>query len=260
MCVVSWVWLSPPVVEFGAQASGDGAEQTVWLHADPYALLDVPWGSDRTTLRRAYRKAARVRHPDAGSSADGSFEELQRALNAALGKDDAEVAIEPAAGSWWSFSEFVRPTVHTPGRGAVAGLVFELHDLDAVPLRQADDLVHVAYAGEVLPLRIRYSHSAAALPVIRARLASLVESTVLVLLCLTLIPLLALALSIESYFLAGGSVILFWIALIGTVGLGYGALAGILAAAGKPPPYPRRAVARLRGKLTGRLALPRSPS
>jgi hypothetical protein len=259
MCVVSWVWLSPPVVEFGAAASGDGAEQTVWLHADPYALLDVPWASDRTALRRAYRRAARVRHPDAGS-VEGSFEELQRALHAALGDDDGEVAIEPAAGSWWSFSEVVRPTVRTPGRGAVAGLVFELHDLDAVPLRQADDLVHVAYAGEVIPLRIRYSRSAAALPVIRAKLASLAESTVLVLLCLTLIPLVALALSIESYFLAGGSVILFWIALVGTFGLGYGTLAGILAAAGKPPPYPRRAVARLRGKLADRLALPRGPS
>jgi hypothetical protein len=191
---------------------------------------------------------------------EGSFEELQRLLQAALGDDDAEVTIEPAAGSWWSFCEFVRPTLRTPGRGAVVGLVFELHDLDAVPLRRADDLVHVAYAGEVIPLRIRYSRSAAALPVIRARLASLAESTVLVLLCLTLIPLVALALSIESYFLAGGSVILFWIALLGTVGLGYGALAGILTAAGKPPPYPRRAVARLRGKLVDRLALPRGPS
>jgi hypothetical protein len=256
MCVVSWVWLSPPVVEFGAAASGDGAEQTVWLHADPYALLDVPWGNDRTALRRAYRRAARIRHPDTGA-AEGSFEELQRALRVALGDDDAEVAVEPTAGSWWSFSEFVRPTVRTPGRGAVVGLVFELRDLHAVPLSQADDLVHVIYAGEALPLQIRYSRSAAALPVIRAKLASLVESTVLVLLCLILIPLLALALSIESYFLAGGSVILFWIALLGTVGLGYGALARILAAAGKSPPYPSRAVARVRGKLADRLAIPR---
>jgi hypothetical protein len=141
----------------------------------------------------------------------------------------------------------------------VSGLLFELHDLDAVPLRQADDLVHVTYAGEVLPLRIRYSRSAAAAPVIRAKLASLAESTVLVALCLTLVPFLALALGIESYFLAGGSVILFWLALLSTVGAGYGALAAILVAAGRPPPYPRRALARLRGKAASRLALPRSP-
>jgi hypothetical protein len=99
---VSWVWLSPPTVEFGEAGSGDGAEQVVWLHADPYAFLDVPWGSDHAALRGAYRKAARVRHPDAGAS-DGSFDELQRAFRAALGDDDAEVAVEPTAGSWWSF-------------------------------------------------------------------------------------------------------------------------------------------------------------
>jgi hypothetical protein len=142
----------------------------------------------------------------------------------------------------------------------VAGLVFELHDLEAVPLRQADDLVHVTYAGEVLPLPIRYSGSAAAAPVIRAKLASLAESALLIALCLTLIPFLALVLGIESYFLADGSVILFWLALLSTVGLGYAALAAILVAAGRPPPYPRRAVARLRGKVANRLALPRSPS
>ena len=256
---MSWVWLSPALVEFGGPPAGDGAERTIWLHADPHAVLGVPWGSDRDSLRRGYRRSARLRHPDS-ESAEGSFEELQRALGVALGEDDGEVTVEPTAGSWWSFCEFVRPTDAQPVRGAVAGLVFELRDLDAVPLRQADDLVHVAYAGQVLPLRIRYSRSAAALPVIRAKLASLAEATVLVLLCLALIPFLALALSVESYFLAGGSVMLFWTALIGTVGLGYGALAAILAAGGKTPPYPRRAIARLRGKLADRLALPRSPS
>jgi hypothetical protein len=253
---VSWVWLSPPTVEFGAAASG--AEQTVWLHADPYALLGVPWGRDHAALRGAYRKAARVRHPDTGSAPE-SFAELQRALHAALGDDNAEVTVEPTTGSWWAFCEFVRPTARTPGRGAVAGLVFELHDLDAVPLRGAEDAVTVTYNGQALPLAIRYSRSAAALPVIRAKAASLAESTVLVVLCLALVPILALALSIESYFLAGGSEMLFWIALIGTVGLGYGGLAGALAAGGKPPPYPRRAVASLRGKLADRLGLPGSP-
>jgi DnaJ-like protein len=258
MCVVSWLWLSPSAVEFGTVGSRDAREQTVWLHADPYALLGVPWGSDHDALRRAYRKAARVRHPDAGS-AEGSFEELQLALDAARGDHDADVTIEPTAGSWWSFCEFVRPTGRIPGRGAVVGLVFELHDLDAVPLRQAEDHVTVTYNGQALPLAIRYSRSGAALPVIRAKLASLVESAVLVGLCLTLIPFLALTLSVEGYFLAGGSAILFWLALMVTIALGYGALIAILAAAGKPLRYPHRTVTRLRGKVADRTALPRSP-
>jgi hypothetical protein len=112
----------------------------------------------------------------------------------------------------------------------------------------------------VIPLRIRYTDRGVPFPLVRAKSASLVEPAVLVLLCLMLIPLLALALSIESYFLAGGSVILFWIALVGTLALGYGALAGMLTAAGKPLPYPRRAVARIRGRLADRLALPRGPT
>jgi hypothetical protein len=44
-------------------------------------------GSDRDSLRRAYRRSARVRHPDT-EAAEGSFEELQRALGVALGDDD----------------------------------------------------------------------------------------------------------------------------------------------------------------------------
>jgi hypothetical protein len=258
---MSWVWLSPQQVEFGGVADADdGAQRTVWLHADPYALLGVPFDTDRNSLRRAYRRLARVHHPDTGNPT-GTFDELQSAFRAALGDDGAVVSIEPAEGVWWSFTGFVSPvTSRLPGHGAVVGLTFELDDLDAVPLREPEELVHITYAGEVLPLRIRYSRSAAALPVIRAKLASLLESAVLVLLCLTLIPFLAIALSIESYFLADGNVILFWAALIGTVGLGYGSLAAIFATTGRPPPYPRRAVARLRGKLADRLALPRGPS
>jgi hypothetical protein len=254
---VSWVWLSPTLVEFGGPPAGDGAERTVWLHADPYAFLDVPWASDRDSLRRAYRRSARVRHPDTGAT-EGSFEELQRALSVALGDDEAEVTIEPTAGAWWSFCEFVRPTAAQPGRGAVAGLVFELHDLDAVPLRQAEDTVQVTYNGQKLRLAIRYSRSATARPVLLAKMASMLESAFLALICLALIPALAFVVSLESYFFSDGDVPLFWAIMIGTVALGYGALAAILASAGKPIPYPRRAIGRLRGNRADRLGLPNS--
>lgn len=254
---MSWVWLSPALVEFGGPPAGDGAERTIWLHADPYAVLDVPWGSDRDSLRRAYRRSARVRHPDT-EAVEGSFEELQRALSVALGEDDGEVSVEPTAGSWWSFCEFVRPTAAQPGRGAVAGLVFDLHDLDAVPLRQAEDTVHVTYNGQKLQLAIRYSQSATARPVLIAKTTSLLESAFLGLVCLALIPIIALLLSLESYFFSDGSVPLFWAIMIGTVALGYGALALILASAGKPIPYPRRAIGRFRGNRPTRLRLPSS--
>jgi hypothetical protein len=252
---VSWVWLSPALVEFGGPPAGDGAERTIWLHADPYAVLEVPWGSDRDSLRRAYRRSARVRHPDA-AAAEGSFEELQRALSVALGEDDGEVTVEPTAGSWWSFCEFVRPADAQPGRGAVAGLVFEAHDLDAVPLRQAEDTVHVTYAGQKLRLAIRYSRSASARPVLIAKTTSLLESAFLALICLAVIPFVALVIGIESYFFSDGDVPLFWTIVLGTVALGYGALALILVSAGKPVPYPRRAIGRLRGNRESRLSLP----
>jgi hypothetical protein len=256
LCVVSWVWLNPAQVEFGEPPAGDGAERTIWLHADPYTVLDVPWGSDRDSLRRAFRRSARVRHPDA-AAAEGSFEELQRALSVALGEDDGELTVEPTAGSWWSFCEFVRPADARPGRDAVAGLVFEVHDLDAVPLRRAEDTVQVTYGGQTLPLALCYSGSATARPVLIAKTTSLLESAVLGVICLALIPLIALLLSLESYFLFDGNVPLFWTILVGTVALGYGALALSLASAGKPIPYPRRAIGRLRGN---RLVRPRLPS
>lgn len=246
---MSWVWLSPSHLEFGGrEAAPDGAEGTVWLHADPLALLELPPGSSHDAIRRAYRRLALLRHPDAGES-DEAFGELRCAYRAALGDDDPEVAVQPVAGAWWSFAGFTAPAGRSvPGRGAVVGLVFEVHDLDAVPLRRAKDLVHVAYAGQRLPLEIRYARAAAAPPVLVAKAARLLESTVLFLLCLALIPILALGLGLESYFLAGGSGLLFWAAAAGTLGLGYAALAAALATSGRPVPYPRRVVAKLRGR------------
>jgi hypothetical protein len=255
---MSWLWLSPPAAEFGEAAAGRRDELTVWLHANPYALLEIPWGSDPATVRRGYRKVARVRHPDS-QTVGGSFDELQSALHAALGDEEAQVTIEPTAGQWWSFTEFVRPS-DMQARGAVVGLVFELRDLDAVPLRQAEDTVTVTYNGQELRLPIRYSRSARAVPVLLAKTAALLESAFLALLCLALIPLLAVAIGVESYFFSNGSVPLFWTIVGGTVLGGYGALALVLASTGKPLPYPRRAIGRLRGDRKPRLSLPSSRS
>jgi hypothetical protein len=255
---MNWLWVSPPVAEFGGTTSADGKELTVWLHADPYALLDVPWGSDQATVRRGYRKAARVRHPDS-QTFGGSFDELQSALQAALGNEEAQITVEPMEGQWWAFTEFVRPS-HVQTRGAVVGLVFELRDLGAVPLRPAEDNVTVTYNGQALQLPIRYSRSASSVPVLLAKTAVVAESAFLALLCLALIPLLAIAIGLESYFFSDGSVPLFWLIVVGTVLGGYGALALILASAGKPVPYPRRAITRLRGDRKPRLSLPSSRS
>ncbi|MGH3426082.1 MAG: J domain-containing protein [Mycobacteriales bacterium] len=256
---MSWVWLSPPRLDFGESRAQDGVELIVWLHADPYTLLQVDPSSDRESIRRGYRRTARALHPDAGADPD-AFTQLHGALEAALGEGNAEVSVQPTAGAWWSFAGFVSPAVpdRQPGRGAVVGLAFELHDLDYVPLRDPEEIVRVTYCGQVAPLALSYSRSSRALPVLRRKAAALLESAFLVLLCLTLTPLLAVALSLESYFFSSGSVLLFWSVMVATVGIGYGALAAALVTAGRPVPYPRRAVARIRGKRRDRpLALPR---
>jgi hypothetical protein len=254
---MSWAWLSPPEVDFGGRsASKDGAEKIVWLHADPYGFLGVPFEADRAVVRRAFRRLARARHPDAGTGDEQQFEELQRAVNAALSVEAAaEVSVQPTTGSWWSFSGFVEPTRHAI-RGAVVGLAFEVHDLASVPLSGAESPVGVSYGGEQLTLQISYSRSAASVPVLRAKAASALESTLLVLLCLTLIPLIAVVLGVEVYFLSDDNAFVFWMPLLGTTSLGYAALGAILAAAGKPMPV-RRAFAKVRKSAGHRLALPR---
>jgi hypothetical protein len=172
--------------------------------------------------------------------------------------DDAAttvVSVEPSAGGWWSFTGFVNPT-HQLARGAVVGLAFEVHDLDEVPLAEAESEIRVSYGGEVLPLRISYTRSAVSVPVLRAKAARLLESTLLTLLCLTLIPFLAIGLALEAYFFSDNNAFVFWLLLLTTIGAGYGALAAILAAAGKPVPY-RRAFAKLSQHTGHRLGLPR---
>jgi hypothetical protein len=253
---MSWVWLSPPGVDFGGRsASKDGAEKIVWLHADPHGFLGVPADSDGAVVQRAFRRLARARHPDAGTGEEQQFEELRRAVNAALDVEAAEVSVQPTTGGWWSFSGFVEPT-RLAIRGAVVGLAFEVHDLESVPLSGAGSPVSVSYGGEQLTLQIGYSRSAASVHVLRAKAASVLESSLLVLLCLTLIPLVAVVLAVEAYFVSDSNAFVFWMPLLGTIGLGYAALAAILGAAGRPVPV-RRAFAKVRKSAGHRLALPR---
>jgi curved DNA-binding protein CbpA len=47
---------------------------------DPYAALDVPRNADAPVIRRAYRKAAKKAHPDAGGTA-ARFAAISRALS-----------------------------------------------------------------------------------------------------------------------------------------------------------------------------------
>ena len=136
------------------------------------------------------------------------------------------------------------PSLHAPQ--AVAGIRFELRDLHRVPLREAEDTVRITYAGQTLPPKIAYSGSRSAAALRRARLATAAEYSVLVLLCLALVPVLALLIAVDLYVLSDRNEFVTLASVVVTLGLGYGALAAILAGAGKQVPTPRRAIRRTR--------------
>ena len=75
------------------------------------------------------------------------------------------------------------------------------------------------------------------------------------LLCLVLVPVLALAVAADLYLLSGANELLAWASVLGIVGLGYGALAAVLAGAGREVPTPRRAVRRTRAAVADLRAL-----
>jgi hypothetical protein len=255
LALVSWVWLGAPTLDFGLPDPEEvDGERTVWLYADPFRVLGVRASDGESELRRAYRRVAREHHPDLNpgdAEALARFHDMQQAYAAAAG--NAEVTVEPIAGEWWSLTGIATPEPRpraTPEPRprdslAVAGLTFELRDLDRVP-REAEDTVRVTYAGRSLTLGIAYSGSRRAAPVRRARIAAAAESSVLVLLCAALSPVLALVLAADLYVLSDTSDALAWASVVLILGLGYGALAAILAGAGKDVPTPRRAVKRTR--------------
>lgn len=48
---------------------------------NPYEVLGVPIGSDMTVVKRAYRKLAKVNHPDLGGD-EAKFKEINEAYSA----------------------------------------------------------------------------------------------------------------------------------------------------------------------------------
>jgi hypothetical protein len=254
---MTWVWLGTPTLDFGLPDPDalDG-ERTVWLYADPSRVLGTRPSACEDELRRAYRRVAREHHPDmkpGDEEALARFHDAQGAYAAATG--EAEITVEPIAGAWWSLTGVATPPPAARRSHAVAGLTFELRDLHRVPLRDAEDTIRVTYGGQTLQLGIAYANSRRAAPVRRARLAAAAESSVLVLLCLMLVPVLALVLAADLYVLSDQSDALTWGSVVLILGIGYGALAAILAGGGKEMPTPRRAVRRTRAAVAELRAL-----
>jgi hypothetical protein len=245
---VTWVWLTPAQVDFGLrQTGGDADERTVWLHANPYAILGLPPFADEDAVRRAYRRLARLYHPDVSSGAadDGErFLELQHALEAIDG--DLKIVVEPDAGSWWRFVGFSEPGSSRRAEFAVIGLTFEVTDKTRVPLNNLGEGVRVSCANRRLPLVVSYTGSRFALPVVLARFGSAAESALLTLLSLAIIPIIAALLALDVFVISDESIFLTWAIGLVILVAGYGTFAAVLTAAGKQVPDPRRAVFRTR--------------
>jgi hypothetical protein len=255
----SWVWLSRTEIDFGgAERNSSGDEQTVWLHADPFHALGLPRSSNADDIRRARRRLARLYHPDAGSEPDSiqRFHDIQSAARAIGG--EVELQIEPISGRWWRFVGFCRPGPVESAALAVAGMTFEISALSRVPGRDIDESVRISYADQALQLPIRYSRSRLSAPVLVARLGALTESTVLVLLCLALVPVLAALLALDVYVVSDLNGPAAAMSVILSIAAGYGVLAAVLASAGRTVPYPRRAVLRTRTVVADLRSLTRS--
>lgn len=255
-----WVWLSQPAIEFGgARPSRDGDERTVWLYADPLRALDLAPSATRHEVREARRRLTRLYHPDApahGPDTLSRFYEIQDALDALDGK--SELRVEPVDGGWWSFVGFADPARSHAAPNALARLTFEVAGLERVPRRNAEEIVRISYGEQVIQLPIRYSRSQLAAPVLLAKLRAAGESAVLVLLCLTIIPLVATLVALDIYLLSKQNVPATWGVAILIIAAGYGALATALAWVGHQVPFPRRAVFRTRSIVTDVRALGRS--
>jgi len=254
---MAWVWLSSPELEFGATAPGrTGAARTLWLHADPFSALGLTRSADPDAVRRAYRRLARLYHPDV-ASADPSlldrFQEIQSASRAIHG--EVAVSVEPTSGAWWRFAGFSEPDASKRADLAVIGLSFEIAELKSMPMRKHEDDVRISYAGHILPLAVTYGRGPLAAPVLLAKAAALAESTLLVLFCLTLVPLLGVVLGLELFLLSNENVFLTWGIAFATVAAGYGALGAILATMGRRIPSARRAVFHARTVIADRRSL-----
>ena len=155
---MTWVWLSAPEIDFGGASPGRlGDERVVWLHADPFRALDLPHSASSDAVRDAFRRLAREHHPDVSLGQPESlrrFQDAQHAVKTINGQE--EITIEPTSGQWWRFVGFLDAPLDRSSE-VVAGLTFEIRDLQKVPLSQAEDRVRISYAGHVLPLEVRYT-------------------------------------------------------------------------------------------------------
>lgn len=198
-------------------------------------------------MRRAYRRLARLYHPDVNLRDAGSvdrFENIQNASRAING--ETEVSVEPTSGVWWRFVGFSTPDSLRRADFAVTAVTFEVRDLHRMPLGQVEDDVRISYAGQILPLAVKFTGSRFASSVWSARLGAAAESAFLVLLCLAVFPVIAVLLSLDVFVISNENVYLTWAIAVVILGAGYGALAAILATAGRRVPFPRRAVLRTR--------------
>ena len=166
------------------------------------------------------------------------------------------IAVEPDAGTWWQFVGFSEPGRLRREELAVVGLTFEVTDRSRVPLASASDGVHVLCANQRIPVTVDYSGSRSAPAVVLARLGSLAESAVLTVVCLALLPIIAALLALDVFVISDEKVFLTAIGLVLLIA-GYGAVAGVLVAAGRSVPDPRRAVFRARGAFATVRALSR---
>jgi hypothetical protein len=107
---------------------------------------------------------------------------------------------------------------------------------------------------------VSYAPGRLTLPLVVARVAALAETCALAVVCALLFAVAAAALALDVYVLSNLNVALTWAAGIGTLALGYAALAAALASAGRQLPFPRRAVLRAHAASVYRRALSRGLS
>jgi DnaJ domain len=237
---LAWLWANPSVVDFGARGADRGETQTVWLYADPFGVLGLAPGADVDEVRRAYRRLVRLHHPDVAPVEPGSlarFQEITSAYTAII--REPQVQVEPLRGAWWSVTGFPDPDLWRVDALSVAGIEFERRGLDSLRAGQLVDEVRVSYAGQVLSLPVRYT------PRLRARAGVLAESLLLVALCLTIVPVMAVLLGIDMFLVSNGSLYVTWGIALLILGAGYGALAAVLRSTGHRI-YPRAVVRRTR--------------
>ena len=124
------------------------------MHGDPFSALDLPRSADPEEVRRAYRRLARLYHPDIAPDEQASldrFHEAQNASKATTG--ESEVTVEPVEGDWWRFTGFSEPDQIRRSGYAIAGLTFELRDSG-----ECHVTVQRTRCGSLTPVRLRLSH------------------------------------------------------------------------------------------------------